>query len=181
MQRKDLLAITFCIALSTLVGYSSPEVSASTAKPVNGVVTSAVVKKASVTKAKTVAEKSGIKKASGTKYTNATVNVRADASSSSKKLGTLKINVKVTVTGKVNNGWTRISYKGKQAYIKSSYLSDKKTSVKPSDSNSNNNSAKDKSKWPEAETDTRSPEEVAADIMDDFGYVDGDYSNNVSK
>jgi hypothetical protein len=93
---------------------------------------------------KTVAEKSGIKKVSGTKYANASVNVRKDATADSKKLGTLKTNTKVTITGKVNNGWYRIKYKDGVGYVKATYLSDTKTKVKSDSSNSsssNNNSS----------------------------------------
>lgn len=90
---------------------------------------------------KTVAVKSGIKKASGTKYANASVNVRKDATKDSKKLGTLSVNTKVTITGKVNNGWIRIKYKDGVGYVKATYLSDTKTKVKSDSSTSNSNSS----------------------------------------
>ena len=184
MERKELIAITFCMAISTLVGCSSPEVSAITtntdnaptitqtverteptptevyvdsliseSKPETATPTITVerttintpdvqanAKTVSTTKVKTVAEKSGIKKVNATKYTNASVNVRADATKDSKKLGTLSINKKVIVTGKVNNGWYRIKYKDGVGYIKATYLSNKKTEVKTSNSNSGNSS-----------------------------------------
>lgn len=50
------------------------------------------------------------------------VNVRAAASSKSKKLGELKRGEKVTVTG-ISGNWSRISYKGDVAYVFTKYVS----------------------------------------------------------
>ncbi len=50
------------------------------------------------------------------------VNVRAKASSSSKKLGVLKKGAQITVTG-ASGKWTRIAYKGGAAYVFSHYVS----------------------------------------------------------
>ena len=56
---------------------------------------------------------------------NTKVNVRAKASSSSKKLGTLKSGAEITITGKTSK-WTRISYKGDDAFVYSKYVSSTK-------------------------------------------------------
>lgn len=68
--------------------------------------------------------------AATTKYVKVTggidLNVRKSASSASKKLGTLKNNTKITVSS-TKNGWAKITFKGKTAYVFASYL----TSTKP--------------------------------------------------
>ncbi|QQZ10010.1 SH3 domain-containing protein [Heyndrickxia vini] len=62
-----------------------------------------------------------------TAYVNADVlNVRAKASTSSKKLGTLKYGTKVIVYVKNKSGWATIKYKGKKAYVKAEFLSSTK-------------------------------------------------------
>ena len=53
---------------------------------------------------------------------NTKVNVRAKASSNSKKLGTLQRGTEITITGKTKK-WTRISYKGGEAFVFSKYVS----------------------------------------------------------
>ena len=61
---------------------------------------------------------------SGTRYVNTeTLNVRDSWSSSSTKVGTLKRNQAVTVTGSCSNGWYRIQYDGHTAYVSGQYLS----------------------------------------------------------
>lgn len=59
-------------------------------------------------------------------YTTANLNVRAKASTDSKKLGVLKKGTAVEVTG-LKNGWYTIKYNGKTAYIAAKYT----TEVKP--------------------------------------------------
>ena len=49
------------------------------------------------------------------------VNVRAEASSSSKLLGTVKLGSTVTVIKTVGN-WTKIKYNGGEAYVFSKYV-----------------------------------------------------------
>ena len=49
------------------------------------------------------------------------VNVRAEASSSSKLLGTIKLGSKVTIVKTVGN-WTKIKYNGGEAYVFSKYV-----------------------------------------------------------
>lgn len=50
------------------------------------------------------------------------LNVRAKASGSSEKLGSLKKGTKVTVYVKNKNGWATILYKNKKAYVTAKYL-----------------------------------------------------------
>lgn len=50
-------------------------------------------------------------------FITGTVTVRSNYSSDSKKLGSLKKGELVSRTGTVSNGWTRITYKGKKAYV----------------------------------------------------------------
>ena len=66
-----------------------------------------------------------------TVYANDSVNVRSSYSTSSTLLGSLKKGDSVTRIGKGDNGWSKISYNGKTAYIKSSFL----TTNKPEESN----------------------------------------------
>ena len=60
------------------------------------------------------------------------VNVRAEADTSSKKVGTIKKGTKLTRTGILSNGWSRVEYKGKDRYIASSYLTTKDPEKKES-------------------------------------------------
>ena len=53
---------------------------------------------------------------------NTHVNVRAKATSASKKLGELKRGAQVSVTG-ISGNWTRISYKGGVGYVFTKYVS----------------------------------------------------------
>ena len=50
------------------------------------------------------------------------VNVRADSSTDAKKVGTLKKGKKITRTGVLSNGWSRVKFNDKDCYIASSYL-----------------------------------------------------------
>ena len=52
-----------------------------------------------------------------------TLNVRDSWLASSTKVGTLKRNQAVTVTGSCSNGWYRIQYDGHTAYVSGQYLS----------------------------------------------------------
>ena len=62
-------------------------------------------------------------------YAKSEVNVRSSYSTSSNKLGTLKKGDSVTRIGTGNNGWDKVTYNGKTAYILSSYL----TTTKPNE------------------------------------------------
>ena len=66
-----------------------------------------------------------------TVYANDSVNVRSSYSTSSTLLGSLKKGDSITRTGRGDNGWSKVSYNGQTAYIKSSFL----TTEKPEESN----------------------------------------------
>jgi len=57
-----------------------------------------------------------------TVYAKSTVNVRESYSTNSTKLGSLNKGDEVTRIGKGSNGWSKITYNGKTAYVNSSYL-----------------------------------------------------------
>ena len=71
-----------------------------------------------------VAKKSDLPTGKTATVTNAPngVNIRAKASSKSKKLGTLKRGEEVSVTA-ISGKWSQISYKGDVAYVLSKYIS----------------------------------------------------------
>ena len=66
--------------------------------------------------------KVGIKEANETVYATSTVNVRSGPGTSYEKLGQLAKGDKLTRTGICDNGWSRVVYNGKVAYVSSSYL-----------------------------------------------------------
>lgn len=72
-------------------------------------------------------------KVNETVYVTKKVNVRQSYSTSSKSLGTLEVGTSLTRTGKGSNGWSRVTYNGKEAYINASYLSTKKPEEKPAE------------------------------------------------
>lgn len=69
-----------------------------------------------------------ITEANETVWATTSVNIRSGSSTSSSILGGLSKNASITRTGVCNNGWSRVSYNGKTAYIHSDYL----TTTKPS-------------------------------------------------
>lgn len=54
--------------------------------------------------------------------TTVTVNVRADSTTDSDKLGSAVKGSEFVMIEKLDNGWTKIEYEGAEAYIKSDYL-----------------------------------------------------------
>lgn len=62
--------------------------------------------------------------------TASALNVRSGAGVKYKKVGLLKKNNSVTVTGTTKNGWSKIKFKGKTAYVSSKYLTTKKAQKK---------------------------------------------------
>ena len=71
-----------------------------------------------------------IKAVDETVWATATVNVRADSSTDAKKVGTLKKGKKITRTGVLSNGWSRVKYDNQDCYIASSYLTLKDPAAK---------------------------------------------------
>ena len=78
-----------------------------------------------------------------TRYVNASVglNVRKGPSTSYSKLGKLSYGKSVKVLS-TSNGWSKISYNGRTAYVKSTYLQAKKTSSNSSKNDSDTNVSK---------------------------------------
>lgn len=82
-------------------------------------------------------------------YVKSSVNVRKGPNREFERLGSLKANQQVKVTGKSDQtGWYRIEYNGTEAYVSNSYLQDKPvetttpkptTTKKPSGGSSNKN------------------------------------------
>ncbi len=61
-------------------------------------------------------------------YVKSTVNVRSEASNSSQILGVITRGTKINKISE-SRGWTKVSYKGKEAYIASSFLTDLESEV----------------------------------------------------
>lgn len=67
---------------------------------------------------------------SATMFAQQTVNVRDLPDTSGNKIGSLKTNDEITVTGQCNEtGWYRISYGGGTAYVSNSYVASEKVAV----------------------------------------------------
>lgn len=97
-----------------------------------------------------------------TMYAQRNCNVRKGPGTTYEKIGSLKLNDEVTVTGKTDNNWYRISFTGEDAYVSASLLSGEKvdTSVKettPSDSGQ------------ESSEETNPPASDDDDFWDGFG------------
>lgn len=63
------------------------------------------------------------------KYAQTKLNVRSGPSTEHEKLGTLKLNQKVKVTGKTEDGWYRILFGDTEAFVNGKYLGDSKVIV----------------------------------------------------
>ena len=78
-----------------------------------------------------------------TMYAKSQVNVRSKASQDGEKLGALKANEEVKVTGRCNEtGWYRISYAGNTGYVSDKYLTDTKATAQASKNNSTSSNGK---------------------------------------
>lgn len=62
------------------------------------------------------------------------VNIRSSDSETADKVGKAAIGDEFKLVEKIGNGWSRIEYEGKDAYIKSEYLEDVETTLAASDS-----------------------------------------------
>ena len=77
-----------------------------------------------------------------TVYAKSEVNVRASYSTSSSILGSLEQGDSVTRTGIGSNGWSKVTYNGKTAYISSQFLTTTKPEEKKEEEKSNNKNLK---------------------------------------
>lgn len=68
--------------------------------------------------------------ATKTVYATTTVNVRSQANTSSASYGKLSAGESVKRIEKMSNGWSKIKYNGREAYVKSDYLSETKSALK---------------------------------------------------
>lgn len=83
----------------------------------------------------TAAKKYNVSDVKKTMYATASVRVRSSYSTSSDVLAALADGEKVDVTGQVENGWMRVSYKGHTGYVSGSYLSETPPATKSSTAN----------------------------------------------
>lgn len=74
-----------------------------------------------------------------TVYAKSSVNVRSSYSTSSSIIGSLSAGDSVTRTGVGSNGWSRVTYNGRTAYINSSYLTTEKPEEKEEEPEKSNN------------------------------------------
>lgn len=65
-----------------------------------------------------------------TLYTTDNVNARADSSTDSQSYGTIPAGTGVQVIERLSNGWTKIKYNDKEAYVKSEYLTARAASTR---------------------------------------------------
>lgn len=74
-----------------------------------------------------------------TVYAKSSVNIRSSYSTSSSIIGSLSAGDSVTRTGVGSNGWSRVTYNGRTAYINSSYLTTEKPEEKEEEPEKSNN------------------------------------------
>ncbi len=105
-----------------------------------------------------------IKAVDETVWATATVNIRADSSTDAKKVGTLKKGKKITRTGVLSNGWSRVKFDNKDCYIASSYLTlkdpaaKKETKATKTEAKTETKATKTETKATETKTETKATE-----------------------
>lgn len=110
-----------------------------------------------------------------TVYATETVSIRDSWSTSGKLLGTLQKNKSITRTGIGSNGWSRVSYNGKTAYINSSYL----TTTKPKDDKKDDNKDDDKNNTTK-ENNTTNNETTNNEVNNTTNNTENNEVNNTS-
>ena len=114
-------------AVESLEGQTEPETTEEAGKMIISAETATTGTTAAATKAAnptTAAATYTVKDVSKTMYASSSVRVRSGYSTSTDVLGALSAGEKVTVTGEVENGWVRVSYKGHTAYVAKNYLTE---------------------------------------------------------
>ena len=81
------------------------------------------------------------------------VNIRSSDSETADKLGKAALGEEFDLIEKIENGWSKISYDGKEAYIKSEYLEDVETMEVAANDNGGNAGAGDNGDGNNASTD----------------------------
>ena len=118
-------------AVESLEGQTEPETTQEAGKMIISAETATTGTTAAATKAAnpttaaatkaaaptTAAATYTVKDVSKTMYASSSVRVRSGYSTSTDVLGALSAGEKVTVTGEVENGWVRVTYKGHTAYV----------------------------------------------------------------
>lgn len=110
-------------------------------KNISGSVTVKVSEKNNSNTTKSTTEESkepSFTKTNQTVYATGDVNVRSSYSTSSSSVGSLKKGDSVTRIGVGSNGWSKVTFNGKTAYINSNYL----TTTKPKEEKSTNKALK---------------------------------------
>lgn len=107
------------------------------ANPTTAPTTAAATKAAAPT---TAAATYTVKDVNKTMYASASVRVRSGYSTSTDVLGALAAGEKVTVTGEVENGWVRVTYKGQTAYVAKNYLTETAPATTTTNTSSSTNS-----------------------------------------
>ena len=125
-------------AVESLEGQTEPEITQEAGKMIISAETATTGTTAAATKAAnptaaaatkaaaptTAAATYTVKDVSKTMYASSSVRVRSGYSTSTDVLGALSAGEKVTVTGEVENGWVRVTYKGHTAYVAKNYLTE---------------------------------------------------------
>ncbi|MCI9247163.1 MAG: SH3 domain-containing protein [Clostridia bacterium] len=112
-----------------------------------------------------------------TVYAKETVSIRDSWSTSGKLLGTLQKGKSITRTGIGSNGWTRVNYNGKVAYISSQYL----TTTKPKDDDKKDNDKKDDKNNTKNETNNATNNETTNnEVNNTTNNVENDEVNNTT-
>ena len=114
-------------AVESLEGQTEPETTQEAGKMIISAETATTGTTATATKAAnptTAAATYTVKDVSKTMYASSSVRVRSGYSTSTDVLGALSAGEKVTVTGEVENGWVRVTYKGHTAYVAKNYLTE---------------------------------------------------------
>ena len=125
-------------AVESLEGQTEPETTQEAGKMIISAETATTGTTAAATKAAnpttaaatkaaaptTAAATYTVKDVSKTMYASSSVRVRSGYSTSTDVLGALSAGEKVTVTGEVENGWVRVTYKGHTAYVAKNYLTE---------------------------------------------------------
>ena len=125
-------------AVESLEGQTEPETTQEAGKMIISAETATTGTTAAATKAAnpttaaatkaanptTAAATYTVKDVSKTMYASSSVRVRSGYSTSTDVLGALSTGEKVTVTGEVENGWVRVTYKGHTAYVAKNYLTE---------------------------------------------------------
>ena len=125
-------------AVESLEGQTEPETTQEAGKMIISAETATTGTTAAATKAAnpttaaatkaaaptTAAATYTVKDVSKTMYASSSVRVRSGYSTSTDVLGALSVGEKVTVTGEVENGWVRVTYKGHTAYVAKNYLTE---------------------------------------------------------